>query len=135
LGRTTWTPVSHSYIRAFRWASDRIGDQGVIAFVSNNGWVDGNTADGIRKTFADEFTDMYVYNLRGNQRTAGESSRQEGGKVFGSGARTGVAVLVAAKASTDGCHLHYYGVRDYETREDKLGGVATATVNTVPGRC
>ena len=61
-----------SYIRAFRWASDRIGDQGVVAFVSNNGWVDGNTADGLRKTFTDEFSDIWVYNLRGNQRTAGE---------------------------------------------------------------
>jgi len=123
-----------SYVRAFRWASDRIGDQGVIAFVSNNGWVDGNTADGIRKTFTDEFTDIYVYNLRGNQRTAGETSRQEGGKVFGSGARTGVAVLVAAKRATpaDGCHLHYYGVSDYETREEKLTGIGAATLHTVP---
>ena len=74
-------------------------------FVSNNGWVDGNTADGIRKTFADEFSDIWVYNLRGNQRTAGELSRQEGGKVFGSGARTGVAVLVAAKREQAHGHL------------------------------
>lgn len=86
-----------SYIRAFRWASDRLGGQGVLAFVSNNGWVDGNTADGIRRCFTDEFSHIWVYNLRGNQRTAGETSRREGGKVFGSGARTGVAVLVAAK--------------------------------------
>lgn len=37
-----------SYLRAFRWATDRIGDTGVVAFVSNGGWIDGNTADGIR---------------------------------------------------------------------------------------
>ena len=103
-----------SYIRAFRWASDRIGEQGVVAFVSNNGWVDGNTADGIRKTLVDEFTQIWVYNLRGNQRTAGETSRREGGKVFGSGARTGVAVLIAAKQpGVAGCQLHYHGVPDY----------------------
>jgi len=124
-----------SYIRAPRWASDRLGDQGVIAFVSNNGWVDGNTADGLRKTFTDEFTDIWVYNLRGNQRTAGELSRQEGGKVFGSGARTGVAVLVASKrAETDGCRLRYFGVADYESQEDKLAAIALATMRTVSWR-
>lgn len=123
-----------SYIRAFRWATDRLGDQGVIAFVSNNGWVDGNTADGIRKTFTDEFSHLWVYNLRGNQRTAGELSRQEGGKVFGSGARTGVAVLIAAKRKDAGgpCALRYYGVPDYQTREDKLADVETAALGTIP---
>ncbi|HRN30068.1 MAG TPA: N-6 DNA methylase, partial [Terrimesophilobacter sp.] len=55
-----------SYIRAIRWASDRIGNQGIVAFVSNGGFIDGNTADGLRKTFADEFSSIYVFNLRGN---------------------------------------------------------------------
>ena len=77
-----------SYIRAFRWASNRIKDQGVICFVSNGGWIDGNTMDGFRKSLADEFTSIYLFNLRGNQRTSGELSRKEGGKVFGSGSRT-----------------------------------------------
>ena len=122
-----------SYIRAFRWATDRLGDQGVVAFVSNNGWVDGNTADGIRKTFADEFSDVYVYNLRGNQSTAGETSRREGGKVFGSGARTGVAVLVAAKRRGSGpCILRYHGVADYLSREEKLAGLDDANLSSVP---
>ena len=121
-----------SYIRAFRWATDRLGEQGVVAFVSNNGWVDGNTADGIRKVFADEFNSIWVYNLRGNQRTAGELSRQEGGKVFGSGARTGVAVLVAVKRSTSqGCDVRYFGVADYLTREQKLDGIASSTLDGV----
>ncbi|MBI9001595.1 hypothetical protein JDV76_11580 [Corynebacterium sp. CCM 8864] len=61
-----------SYLRAFRWATDRIGDHGIVAFVSNGGWIDGNTADGIRLSLADEFSEMYMFNLRGNQRTAGE---------------------------------------------------------------
>jgi predicted helicase len=128
--RTTYD----SYIRAFRWATDRLGGQGVIAFVSNNGWVDGNTADGLRKALVDEFSDIWVYNLRGNQRTAGELSRQEGGKVFGSGARTGVAVLIAAKRTdTRGpCNLRYYGVPDYQTREEKLAGVAVADLASMP---
>lgn len=74
-----------SYIRAFRWATDRIGDNGVVGFVSNGGYIDGNTADGMRLSLADDYAAVYVYNLRGNQRTAGELSRQEGGKVFGGG--------------------------------------------------
>ncbi|MDQ1248944.1 MAG: hypothetical protein QG597_3318, partial [Actinomycetota bacterium] len=86
-----------SYIRAFRWASDRIGDEGVICFVSNGGWIDGNTADGLRASLADEFTDIFVFNLRGNQRTAGELSRKEGGKVFGSGSRSTVAITMLVK--------------------------------------
>ncbi|GAA0353828.1 Helicase [Micropruina glycogenica] len=123
-----------SYVRAFRWASDRVGEQGVIGFVSNNGWIDGNSADGIRKTFTDEFSTIWIYNLRGNQRTAGELSRQEGGKVFGSGARTGVAILIATKGAnrTAPCQLHYYGVPDYQTREQKLVQLEESQLHTVP---
>ena len=122
-----------SYIRAFRWASDRLGEQGVMAFVSNNGWVDGNAADGIRQCFTAEFSHIWVYNLRGNQRTAGETSRREGGKVFGSGARTGVAVLIAAKdPAASGCRLHYWAVPDYQSREEKLAGIDDARLDTVP---
>jgi predicted helicase len=131
---TSSRTIYDSYIRAFRWAADRLGDQGVIAFVSNNGWLDTNSADGIRKTFADEFSDVYVYNLRGNQRTAGDTSRQEGGKVFGAGARTGVAVLVAVKRPDEAqlCRVHYFGVGDYETRDEKLAAIGDATLHSVP---
>lgn len=71
-----------SYYRALRWATDRITGQrddsdgrGIVAFVSNSGFVDGNTADGVRLTWADEFDDIFVFNLRGNQRTQ-ESCRE-----------------------------------------------------------
>ena len=124
-----------SYIRAFRWASDRIGEQGVVAFVSNNGWVDGNTADGIRKTLVDEFTQIWVYNLRGNARTSGDTRKREGGGVFGLGARTGVAVLIAAKQpGVAGCQLHYHCVPDYQSREEKLADIDEATLVSVPWR-
>ncbi len=77
-----------SYIRAMRWASDRIGDDGVVAFVSNGGWIDGNTADGIRLSLAEEFSELYVYNLRGNQRTAGELSARRAARCLGRAAAT-----------------------------------------------
>ena len=68
-----------SYIRAFRWASDRIGDEGVIGFVTNAGWVDGNATDGFRKCLTEEFSKIYVFHLRGNARTSGELRRKEKG--------------------------------------------------------
>lgn len=122
-----------SYIRAFRWASDRIGEQGVVAFVSNNGWVDGNTADGIRKTFAEEFSDIWIYNLRGNSRTSGEIARKEGGNVFP--VRVGISLLIAAKNPHRGsCRIHYHGVPDYQSREEKLADIDEATLASVPWR-
>ncbi|MDO4252233.1 MAG: DEAD/DEAH box helicase family protein [Rothia sp. (in: high G+C Gram-positive bacteria)] len=111
-----------SYIRAIRWASNRINGNGVVAFVSNGSFIDGNTADGIRKTFMDEFATIYVYNLRGNQRTSGETSRREGGKIFGSGSRTQVAIcILVKKADHEGpAVLNYRDIGDYLSREEKL---------------
>lgn len=111
-----------SYVRAFRWAADRIGDHGVVAFVSNGGWIDSNSGDGIRLSLAEEYSRIYVYNLRGNQRTAGELSRKEGGKVFGSGSRNTVAIFVGVRdpGRTEPCTIHYHAVGDYLTREQKL---------------
>lgn len=122
-----------SYLRAFRWATDRVGDHGVVAFVSNGGWIDGNTADGIRLSLADEYSQIYVYNLRGNQRTAGELSRKEGGKVFGSGSRNTVAILIGVKdpTSTESCKIEYRDVGDYLTREQKLAIVSQGDLNSV----
>ena len=99
-----------SYIKAFRWASDRItasmpalgggGGGGIIAFVSNGSFLDNNAQDGFRKTLEKEFERVYVFNLRGNQRTSGELSRREGGKIFGSGSRTPIAITVLVKKET-----------------------------------
>ncbi|MBS9535918.1 DEAD/DEAH box helicase [Mycobacterium sp. M1] len=111
-----------SYIRAFRWATDRIGDTGIVGFVSNGGWVSSNTADGMRLSLADDYTAIYVYNLRGNQRTSGEESRREGGKVFGSGSRNTVAIFIGIKdpTRTGPCQVFYRDIGDYLSREDKL---------------
>lgn len=111
-----------SYIRAFRWASDRIGEQGIVCFVSNAGWLRAAAMDGMRRCLTEEFDDVFVLDLRGNQRTKGEESRREGGKVFGSGSRTPVAITLLVKhASTvHAGRIHYFGVKDYLSREDKL---------------
>lgn len=119
---TNKNSVYDQYIRSFRWASDRIGEQGVIAFVTNAGWLDGSAMDGFRKCLCQEFNSIYVFNLRGNQRTQGEQSRKEGGKIFGSGSRTPVAITLLAKnpASPEHGVIRYHDIGDYLTREQKL---------------
>lgn len=111
-----------SYIRAIRWASDRLGDNGIVAFVTNGSFIDGNAADGIRKCLTDEFSHLYIFNLRGNQRTSGEESRREGGKIFGSGSRTPVTISIIVKdpRHTGACELYYHDIGDYLSREEKL---------------
>ena len=69
----------------------------MVCYVFNGGYIDSNTADGLRKALVDEHDAVYVFNLRGNQRTAGEQSKKEGGKVFGSGSRATVAILLLVK--------------------------------------
>ncbi|PUA82067.1 DEAD/DEAH box helicase [Nocardioides currus] len=117
-----------SYIRAIKWASLRIQDRGVIAFVTNGGWLDANTTDGMRLSLAEDFSAIHVLNLRGNQRTAGEQARREGGKVFGGGSRATVAVTVLVKnpAASGPAAIHYTDIGDYLTREEKLDKVADA---------
>lgn len=111
-----------SYIRAIRWASDRIGDAGVMAYVTNAGWVDGNAADGMRACLAEEFSDLYVFHLRGNQRTSGEQSRREGGKIFGSGSRAPIAISVFVKNPDAAEHgrIQFHDIGDYLDRNQKL---------------
>lgn len=115
-----------SYIRAIRWASDRIGNAGVIGFVTNAGWVEANTADGLRKCLADEFSNIYVFHLRGNQRTSGETSRKEGGKIFGSGSRAPIAVSLLVKNPNAAEHgrIYFHDIGDYLSREEKLEKIA-----------
>ena len=111
-----------SYFRALRWASDRIGERGVIAFVSNSSFVDGNSADGVRLSLQEEFSQIFIYDLKGNQRTSGERSRREGGKIFGSGSRTGVAITVLVKdpSHSGTAEVFYAEAEDYATRQEKL---------------
>ncbi|MFV5509581.1 DEAD/DEAH box helicase [Acinetobacter sp. 197] len=111
-----------SYIRAIRWASDRISSQGIIGFVTNAGFIDANTADGLRKCLVEDFSSLYIFHLRGNQRTSGEKSRQEGGKIFGSGSRAPIAISILVKNPKAEKHgqIYFHDIGDYLSREDKL---------------
>ena len=111
-----------SYIKAFRWASDKLGDKGVIAFVTNAGWLDSAAANGMRKCLKEEFSSIYVYHLKGNQRTSGEQSRKEGGKIFGAGSRAPIAITILVKnpEATEQGKIYFACVDDYLSREEKL---------------
>lgn len=112
-----------SYIKAFRWASDRIGDEGIVAYISNGGWLDAPATSGMRASFQKEFSHVYVFNLRGNCRTSGDLRRREGDGVFGLGSRTPIAItiLVKTKKKTgEAGTIHYHDIGDYLSREEKL---------------
>ena len=113
-----------SYIRALRWGADRLGDKGgILAYITNAGWLDSNTMDGLRKCMVDDFDDLYIVHLRGNQRTKGEESRKEGGKVFGEGSRQPIALNLFIKnpqRRKEKASIHFYDIGDYLDREQKL---------------
>ena len=115
-----------SYVKAFRWASDRLETQGVIGFVTNGGFLDSQSASGLRKSFYQEFNYLYIYNLRGNQRTQGEKSRKEGGKIFGSGSRAPIAISILIKDGSNEHHLYYKDIGDYLTRQQKFDAISNA---------
>ena len=119
-----------SYLRAFRWATDRIGNQGVVAFVSNGGWIDGNTADGVRLSLVEDYSDIYVFNLRGNMKKP--NWKEEGGQIFGAGSQATIAVFIGVKrAGADTCTIHYRDIGDYLTTQEKLEIVSTSVIESV----
>ena len=132
--RVSETYVAHStmtnknslydtYKMAIRWASDRIGDQGIVAVVTNGSWIDGNVDAGVRACLVKEFSSIYVINLRGNARTSGDLRRAEGDNAFGQGSRAPVAVTILVRnpnAEHAGCRILYRDIGDYLKREKKL---------------
>ncbi len=110
-----------SYIRALRWASDRIGDSGIIAIITNSRFLRSDAGSGIRASLAEEFNEIWCFDLRGDQRTHGETSRQEGGKIFGSGSRAAVAITFLVKnPKKKSCVIRYKDIGDCLSREQKL---------------
>ncbi len=110
-----------SYVRAFRWASDRIKDRGVIGFITNAGWLESVGGSGVRACFREEFSRIYVLNLRGNARTQGELRKKEGGSLFGGGSRAPIAITILVKdpSRIGPAEIFYYDIGDYLTTEQK----------------
>lgn len=116
-----------SYIRAFRWASNRIDGKGVVCFVSNGTFLDSRAADGFRRSLVDEFSSVYVFNLRGglwNKR--GEAAKAEGGNVFGQGSMTTITITILVKNETSEANtkVNYFQLDDYLSTSEKLSKIA-----------
>ncbi len=114
-----------SYIKAFRWSTDRLDQKngGVIAFVSNGAWIDGNSANGFRKCLEKEFSSIHVFNLRGNARTSGELRQKEAGNVFGVGSRTAISITFLIKNPNNQipkATIQYVDIGDYLSQSEKL---------------
>lgn len=113
-----------TYIKAFRWVSDRIPENegGIVGFITNSGWIDGRAFDGFRICLENEFTDVYVFNLKGGIRgKIGESVKREGQNVFN--IMTGVAITFLVKNPAkkgQKAVIHYHDIGDYLSREQKL---------------
>ena len=136
------------YVQAIRWASDRLGQpeaiagRGVIAMVHPNSLATGTTLAGMRAALRDEFTDIYVVNLRGDAMKSGKEFDREGAKVFGQGSRNGVQITVLARNPgtdhPDGGIVHYAAVPEYCTLDQKfqwlarLGDVTSDQFTEVP---
>lgn len=120
---TSTKNLMDSYVRAFRWASDRLGDSGIIGFVTNASFVEASSFDGMRQCLAEEFSSIYLFHLRGNQATTiGEISRKEGGKIFAGGSRQPivVALLVKNPKAEKMGRIYFHDIGSYLSRDEKL---------------
>ena len=110
-----------SYIRAIRWASDRIGDQGVIGFVTNSKFIHSGSADGIRKSLAEEFSTLYIIDLRGAVRgRSGEDAKKEGQNIFDIMTGVAISILVKNPNSPHVGKILFHDIGDYKTKSEKL---------------
>ncbi|EQB33961.1 N-6 DNA methylase [Sphingobium ummariense] len=114
------TKLYDMYVRFLRWASDRLGDDGILAFVSNSSFLHKNSFDGVRVILEREFNELWAIDLKGDARSSGEARRKQGGNVFGDQIKVGIAVYVLVKRKgTNGFRLHYDVIGDYVSAEDK----------------
>lgn len=111
------------YIKALRWSSDRIGNKGVIGFVTGAGFIDGLSTDGLRKSIYKEFNYLYIFNLRGNANTKGEQRKKESGNIFGMGSKTPIAISILVKDQSNNHELYYHDIGDYLSGSAKLSKI------------
>ena len=115
------TKQNDMYKRFIRWASDRLDDDGIIAFVSNRAFLDARQDDGFRKVVPQEFNELWVIDLKGNARTSGERRRQEAGNIFDDKIRVGIAIyFLVRKKDSKGFKLFYNAVEDYTKSPEKV---------------
>lgn len=125
--KTNKNSLYDSYIKAFRWASDRVDKQqgGIVAFISNSGWINGNAMDGFRKCLEAEFNTIHIFNLRGAIRgKIGQQAKEEGQNIFNIMTGVAITILVKLPEKTNKAVIHYHDIGDYLSREEKLSIIA-----------
>ena len=113
----------NSYIKAFRWSSDRLKNKegGIIAFITGSGWIDKGGYTGFRKSLEKEFSSIYVVNLRGDIRgKAKETAKREGQNVFDIMTGVSITILVKKPNTSPKAKIHFYNLDDYMNRVEKL---------------
>ena len=114
------TKLYDMYVRFLRWASDRLGDDGILAFVSNSSFLHKNSFDGVRAILEQDFNELWAIDLKGDARSSGEARRKQGGNVFGDQIKVGIAVYVLVKKrGAKNFRLHYDAIEDYRDADDK----------------
>lgn len=133
------TKVYDMYARFYRWAMDRIGNNGVICFISNNSYINARTFDGFRKVVEDEFQFAYIIDLGGNIRElSGKDGIFLGEKhtIFGLAAMVGISMMWLVKdekAEYNKCRIEYIHPTDIRaTRDDKMEYLATHSFSEIP---
>lgn len=110
-----------SYIRAIRWASDRLGDQGVIGFITNNNYLEKQSMSGVRKCLQEEFSSLYIFDLKGGVRgKSGINAKKEGGNIFNILTGVAICILVKNPKSLKSGDILYKNVGDFANRIEKL---------------
>jgi len=128
------TKLYDMYARFLRWATERLHNNknGIVAFVSNNSFVDSRTYDGFRKVVAEEFNEIHIIDLKGNARTSSERRRREGGNIFSDKIRVGVAIyFLVKKEGGTGCKIWYTAVDDYLKADDKKAFLSFSNLKTL----
>lgn len=118
--------VYDMYSRFFRWASDRLDENGILAFITNRSFIDSRTFDGFRATVADEFNEIRIVDLGGDVRV---NPKLNGGTHNVFGIQTGVAIsFMVRHARHKGCRIFYARRPEMETAEEKLAFLGTTTL-------
>ncbi|MEA5559018.1 type ISP restriction/modification enzyme [Nodularia spumigena] len=120
------------YTRFIRWASDRLGKNGIIAFICNSSFIDGITFDGFRKAVSDDFNYIYIIDLHGDVRKNPKLSGTTH-NVFG--IQTGVAIMFMVKKQNsdfNGCKIFYIRRPDFDTAEEKLRFLSHNKFSQIP---
>jgi predicted helicase len=122
------------YTRFYRWAMDRLDQNGIISFITNSSFINSAAFDGFRKCIADDFNEIWIVDMKGNARNSGEQRQKEGGNIFDDKIRVGVAIcfLIKNSKAEKGLKVRYFGIDDYLSAGAKIDFVKTNSLFKIP---